>query len=217
VTKKQPQHFTHTKKTSLIKVSPDSKNSKEKTNLTKNLTENTPLFIPKAKTLPPLTQKKISSSHTKKRENTVPNNRPLTFSSQTQNSPYNFSFSIPQLESLNLSKDEMNKIEDQYYSFFLRIWEKYQNSFLTGLNNETRENPLRANNFMHTGGQFYKGLIEYDANGHALIIKVVDENGPEIGGKIFLKTLEGMNHIPNPPKALQNQQKFLLHFSLAVN
>lgn len=110
---------------------------------------------------------------------------------------------------------ELNKLEQIFYGFNLRIYNSYVNSLITSHLNYVNANPTAK--FQNVRRETLRAVLRFDKNGNVERIKVLRWSQNDDIQNVFQNTLEGIRAIPNPPKAfLSSRDHFDLYFSLVI-
>jgi hypothetical protein len=115
-----------------------------------------------------------------------------------------------------IKEDELNKHELVFYSFQRRTVLAYVNSFQKELNNFERKNPhLRFP--LTQDKQKLAGRVIYDKNGDILKIETLKWTNIKKLQDMFMKVLNNMSSLPNPPKEILDNEQFAINFVLTIN
>lgn len=117
-----------------------------------------------------------------------------------------------------IQEDELNKHEMVFYSFQKRTVLAYVNSFQKELNNFERKNPqLRFP--LTSEKQKLSGRVVYDKNGDILRIETLKWSQIKKLQDMFMKVLNNMSSLPNPPKEIidEDKEQFAINFVLTLN
>lgn len=129
------------------------------------------------------------------------------------NSDLNISFSIPK----GVSADKLSDLEKMFYSFQKRVFERYVSAFLLAYRNKITNKPY-LNNSIFNGNHLLTGKIVFDANGNIVSIKMIRFTDKSELQDLFDETLQGVNAMYNPPKALLNENNELeIYYKLTVS
>lgn len=115
-----------------------------------------------------------------------------------------------------IPEDELNKHELVFYSFQKRTVLAYINSFQKELNSFERKNPhLRFP--LTQEKQKLSGRVVYDKNGDILKIETLQWSQIEKLQGFFMKVLNNMSSLPNPPDEVLENEQFAINFVLTLN
>lgn len=126
-------------------------------------------------------------------------------------SDVNVRIEIP--EGIPLS--ELNSFELMFYGFQRRAALSYISSFMNALHNFTASYP-HIHLPVVAGTERLTGKVTFDHQGNIKKIKMLQSSQSEKTQDLFLKTLEGIERLPNPPKALTSQGDFSIYYSLLI-
>ncbi|OUR96437.1 hypothetical protein A9Q84_08780 [Halobacteriovorax marinus] len=126
---------------------------------------------------------------------------------------FNLQFDPPE----GIPEDELNSVEKIFYSFQKRTYETYLNSFIKTYYNILRSKPIlkkHLNNDRHR----LNGRVTFDRDGNITSVKILQSTQSDEVHDLFLKTLDLMRKVPNPPKdLLQKDGTFTIYYSLYIN
>ena len=112
---------------------------------------------------------------------------------------------------------QLNPWEQVFYSFNLRIHEVYANSLITSHINYIKQNPHAFQQGFLPSAEILRAIVRFDHLGNMQKINVLRWSQNDDIQNIFLKSLENIKAIPNPPQSLvKNQRHFDLYFNLIV-
>ncbi len=115
-----------------------------------------------------------------------------------------------------IKEDELNKYGQVYYGFQRRTVLAYINSFQKELNSFERKNPhLRFP--LTKDEQKLAGRVIYDKNGDILKIESLQWSQIKRLQGFFMKVLQNMSSLPNPPKEILENDQFAINFVLTIN
>ncbi|MDP7320326.1 MAG: hypothetical protein QF441_06930 [Bacteriovoracaceae bacterium] len=115
-----------------------------------------------------------------------------------------------------VKEDELNKKELVFYSFQKRTVLAYVNSFQKELNDFERSHPhLRFP--LTNDEQKLAGRVIYDKNGDILKIETLQWSQIEKLQTFFMRVLQNMSSLPNPPDEILDNDKFAINFVLTIN
>lgn len=127
-------------------------------------------------------------------------------------SDLNIKFELPQ----GVKEDELNQRELVFYSFQKRAVQAYINSYLKELNQFRRKNPAKQYPFEDKQEKL-AGRIIYDANGDIISIKTLAWSDFDVVQDFFMKVLQNLQTIPNPPQEILENEQFAINFVLNIN
>ena len=112
---------------------------------------------------------------------------------------------------------QLNQWEQVFYSFNLRIHEVYANSLITSHINYVKQNPHAFQQGFLPSAEILRAIVRFDHLGNMQKINVLRWSQNDDIQNIFLKSLENIKAIPNPPQSLvKNHRHFDLYFNLIV-
>jgi hypothetical protein len=113
--------------------------------------------------------------------------------------------------------DELNQLEEMFYSFQKRMALTYINSFFNKLANFELRNPHLQ--FPMTNAPVtLTAKVTFDHLGNIQTIKAVRWSEDERLQDFFLQVIDGIESLPNPPKQLvQNDKTFSVYYTLNIN
>ena len=112
---------------------------------------------------------------------------------------------------------QLNQWEQVFYSFNLRIHEVYANSLVTSHINYIKQNPHAFHQGFLPSAEILRAIVRFDHLGNMQKINVLRWSQNDDIQNIFLKSLENIKAIPNPPQSLvKNHRHFDLYFNLIV-
>lgn len=115
-----------------------------------------------------------------------------------------------------VTEDELNEIEEVFFSFQKRVFTTYLGSFLKNLNDFRYSKPY-FNIFDHLNTGTLTGRVTFDVDGNIKAIKMFRWSNDEGVQELFMNTLKGIEALPNPPKAfVKNQEDFSIYYSLIL-
>ena len=124
----------------------------------------------------------------------------------------NIKFELPE----GVSEDQLNKRELVFYSFQKRTVQAYINSFIKELNEFNKRNPRKSFPLTSRKQKLISKLI-YDRNGDIISIKSLAWSDIDELQNFFLKVLDNLQTIPNPPSEIIENEQFAINFVLTVN
>jgi hypothetical protein len=112
---------------------------------------------------------------------------------------------------------ELNEAELQFYSFQKRTAMSYISSFYKTLNKFILENP-QVKFPLNISREVLTGRITFDKNGNIKTIKMLRSSTDDHMQKFFEDVLEGINNLPNPPRAIvKDIDQFNIYYTLIIN
>lgn len=112
---------------------------------------------------------------------------------------------------------ELNEYELQFYSFQKRTATSYISSFYKNLDRFVTENP-QVRFPLTTGRETMTGRVTFDKDGNIKQIKMIRWSNSDRMQNFFQDVLEGINRLPNPPKALVKEAgQFNIYYTLIIN
>lgn len=127
-------------------------------------------------------------------------------------SAFNFRMSPPR----GVPLDQLNTQEKIFYTFNKRTFETYVNSFLTTYRQIDNRNPS-INARINKGIHRMMGKLILDENGNIITLKIVQWSTDDLVQKLFDDTLMNIRALPNPPRALLDENKeFYIYFQLNI-
>ncbi len=131
------------------------------------------------------------------------------------NSDFNFAFEMPE----GVSEDELNSTEKIFYSFQRRTFRSYVNSFVSAYHRMIQNRPYLLNQGSYFNSkEKMTGRVTFDREGNIISIKFLQWAENREIQELFENTLKGIKSLPNPPKALiQDNQEFAIYYQLYLN
>lgn len=112
---------------------------------------------------------------------------------------------------------ELNEYELQFYSFQKRTATSYISSFYKNLDRFVTQNP-QVRFPLTTGRETMTGRVTFDKEGNIKQIKMIRWSNSDKMQDFFQEVLEGINRLPNPPKALVKETgQFNIYYTLIIN
>ena len=127
----------------------------------------------------------------------------------------NFSFEVPE----GVSEDELNSAEKIFYSFQRRTFRSYLHSFASAYMQMAQNRPylLQQEAYLKAREKM-TGKVTFDLHGNIIAIKFIQGAENKDLQELFENTLKGIKSLPNPPKALlQENQEFAIYYQLNIN
>lgn len=115
-----------------------------------------------------------------------------------------------------VKESELNKHELVFYSFQKRTALTYINSFYKKLNEFKLKNP-HLHFPMTNDKKKMVGRVVYDKNGNIVRINMMKWTNVQKLQDFFMDVLQEMSALPNPPKAILQDDEFTVFFALTVN
>jgi hypothetical protein len=114
-------------------------------------------------------------------------------------------------------EDELNKIEQIYYSFRKRIFIQYVNSLISGVSDHNRISPLFR--FPMTSEKKRLNVqAVFDSEGELISVRPLSKAKIAKLDNLFLQTIKNINRIPNiPPSLLNHNNQLVVQFGLILN
>ena len=116
-----------------------------------------------------------------------------------------------------VTEDELNKIEQIFYSFRKRVFENYVSAFIRALQKFNKNNPHYRIDGSHRRITFLS-KVSFDKKGNVSKISIIQPgNEPKLQG-LFQETLQGIGQLPNPPQDFgKDEQGFAIYYRLIVD
>lgn len=112
---------------------------------------------------------------------------------------------------------ELNEYELQFYSFQKRTATSYISSFYKNLDRFVTQNP-QVRFPLSSGRETMTGRVTFDRDGNIKQIKMIRWSNSDKMQDFFQDVLEGINRLPNPPKALVKETgQFNIYYTLIIN
>jgi hypothetical protein len=112
--------------------------------------------------------------------------------------------------------DELNELEEMFYSFQKRLALSYVNSFYDNLSDFQLKNPHK--NFPMTNEKLtLTARVTFDHFGNIQQIKAVKWSEQKDLQDFFLKVIDRIESVPNPPKDLVKSGTFNVYYTLNLN
>jgi len=112
--------------------------------------------------------------------------------------------------------DQLNELEEMFYSFQKRLALSYVNSFYDNLSDFQLKNPHK--NFPMTNEKLtLTARVTFDHYGNIQQIKAVKWSDQKDLQDFFIKVIDQIESVPNPPKDLVQAGTFSVYYTLNLN
>ena len=130
-----------------------------------------------------------------------------------QNSLLEISFPTPQ----GVDVSELNRLEQIFYSFHLRVHRTYAQSLMMTAHHYLNQNPHATIDFKKLYPETLRAKVRFHAWGKIKTVSILRESRNDHLQNIFFQALKGIKSIPNPPRAfVQDRDDFTLYFNLVI-
>ncbi len=121
-----------------------------------------------------------------------------------KNSQFSFAFDPPPGVSLS----ELNKLEQIFYGFNLRLNDQWASAFFKSGMDYMKTNPNVQFKRDQILGEKMRGVVRFDKEGNIQRIKIIKWSSNDHLQNIFQTGLENLKAIPNPPRAFVEKQDY---------